>query len=292
MTVSVIIPTYNYSRYVGQAIGAVLAQTLPATEIVVVDDGSTDDTAAEVEKFGEKVRYIKQENAGVCVARNRGVADSTGKYIAFLDADDIWEPEKLAKQIAKFSEDDQIGLVHCGMREFHSDTGETIAMHLQGTEGWVADDLLLWEGLGVIGPGGTIIVRRDAFENVGGFDESLKVGEDWDFCYRIARKYKVGFVPELLVNYRNHGTNAHKNVAEMERGMGRFYQRAFDTDDANVLHLKRRAYGNYHRVLSGSYFQSKNYKKFIEHAMRSIKYRPANLAYFLKFPFRRLGRSK
>ena len=136
------------------------------------------------------------------------------------------------------------------------------------------------------------MVSREAFDCVGGFDETITVGEDWDFCYRVACKYKVGFVQEALVNYRNHGSNATKSVAELERGMGRFYEKAFDTDDADILKLKRRAYGNYHRVLSGSYFHAGNYMKFVEHAIKSIRNRPANLEYFLRFPLRRLGRSE
>ncbi len=287
--ISVIIPTYNYGRFIGEAIEGVLSQTLPAAEIIVVDDGSVDETAAEVAKFGDRVRYIRQENAGVCAARNNGVANSTGEFIAFLDADDIWEPEKLEKQLAKFAEDEEIGLVHCGMREFDSETGETVAMHLEGGEGNVADDLLLWEKPVIIGPGGTIVVTREAFNKAGGFDTEMKVGEDWDFCYRVARKYKVGFVPEALVNYRSHSASAHRNVAEMERGMARFYEKAFASADTETLKLKARSYGNFHRVLSGSYFQAGNYPQFIKHAAKSIWNRPANLGYFLKFPLRKLG---
>ncbi len=100
----------------------------------MIDDGSTDDTEAVVRGFGERVKYIRQENAGVCAARNRGVAESSGDLIAFLDADDIWEPTKLEKQIAKFESDPEIGLVHCGMREFDSETGETLKVHLDGQE--------------------------------------------------------------------------------------------------------------------------------------------------------------
>lgn len=290
-TVSVVIPTYNYGRFIAEAIESALAQTYTIAEIIVVDDGSTDETEDVVRRFGEKVRYIKQQNAGVCAARNIGVESSTGDFIAFLDADDIWLSNKIEKQVAKFAEDMEFGLVHCGMREFDNATGVTIRQHLEGGEGWVADDLLLWEKPVVIGPGGSLLVRRDVINAVGGFDTDINVGEDWDFCYRVARHYKVGFVRETLVDYRNHGVNAHMNVAEMERGMSRFYEKAFSTDDANVLKLKRRAYGNFHRVLSGSYFQARNYEEFVRHAVKSVWNRPANLLYFLEFPLRKLRAS-
>lgn len=287
-TVTVVIPSFNYGRYIAEAIESVLGQNHQALEVIVVDDGSTDDTAVVVRAFGDQVRYIRQENAGVCAARNRGVAESTGDLIAFLDADDTWEPTKLEKQVAKFMEDPEIGLVHCGMREFDSETGETIRLHLNGGEEGVAENLLLWQEPVVVGPGGTIMVSRKAFEEVGGFDTRMKCGEDWDFCYRVARKYKVGFVPEPLVNYRSHGAAAHLNVDNMERGMAMFYEKAFDTADESVLRLKNRALGNYHRVMAGSYFQSGRYAKFASHALRSIGRRPANLGYFLSYPLRRL----
>lgn len=290
-TISVIIPTFNCGQFIEQAIDGVLGQTLQPQEIIVVDDGSIDATALEVGKFGDRVRYIRQENAGVCAARNKGVENATGAFLAFHDADDYWEPKKLEKQIAKFREDEQIGLVHCGMREFENETGKTVIIHQEGGEGWVADDLLLWEKSVIVGPGGTIVVKREAFDRAGGFDPEIKVGEDWDFCYRVARSYKVGFVPEVLVNYRSHPASAHRNVDEMERGMSRFYKKAFKTDDASILKLRRRAYGNFHKVLAGSFFFIGRYVDFIRHTLMSILYRPANITYFLAFPLRKLRKT-
>ncbi|MEP7150038.1 MAG: glycosyltransferase family A protein [Acidobacteriota bacterium] len=277
-SVSVVIPTYNYGRFAADAIRSVLAQTRPPDEIIVVDDGSTDDTTEAVKQFGEKVRYIRQNNAGVCAARNRGVRESTGDLIAFLDADDTWERTNLEKQLARFSRDEQIGLVHCGMREFDSDTGKTIGWHLDGGEEGVADNLLLWEGLVIPGPG-TVSVSRRAFDDVGGFDTRMKVGEDWDFCYRVARRFKVGFVAEPLVNYRSHPAAAHRNVENMELGMLLFYEKAFA--DPGVAHLRNRAYGNFHKVMAGSYFHAGEYGKFLSHSIRSVWMRPANLGHFL-----------
>src|SRR5690606_20852115 len=291
-----------YGRFIGAALEGVLAQTLRPAEVIVVDDGSTDDTETVVGRYiaqnldGEaddgrvRIEYIKQANAGVCAARNRGVAASAGEYIAFADADDIWHPTKLEKQIAKFAEDAAVGMVHCGMREFDSDTGETIGVNIDGMEGDVADELLLWERSVIIGPGGTIVVTRKAFDDAGGFDTEMKVGEDWDFCYRVARENKVGFVAEALVDYRSHAAAAHRNVAEMERGMSRFYEKAFAAADAETLRLKRRAYGNFYRVLAGSYFQAGEYGAFLRSAVKSIWHRPAGLGYFAAFPFRRLKR--
>ena len=282
-SVSVVIPAYNYGRFIEQAILSVLEQTSPPSEIIIVDDGSTDETKAVVDRFGTRVNYIRQSNAGVCDARNRGVAEATSELIAFLDADDTWEPTNLEKHLARFESDDKPGLVHSGLREFDDETGETIQLYLDGSEDNVAESLLLWEGPTIVRPGGSVTVRRQAFNHVGGFDTRMKVGEDWDFCYRVARSFKVGFVAEPLVNYRNHGAGAHHNVQEMERGMLLFYEKAFATDDPEILKLRRRAYGNFHRIMAGSYLHSGRIGKFIWHAARSIWMRPANLEYFLRF---------
>lgn len=289
--ISVIIPTYNYAKFIANAVESVLAQTYPIFEIIVVDDGSTDNTEEVIKQFGDQVKYIKQKNGGVCEARNTGVKKSTGDFIAFLDADDKWMPTKIENQIAKFDEDEQIGLVHCGMREFDTASGETLRLHIEGEEGWVADDLLLFEKPVVIGCGGSILVSRKAFEAVSGFDINLKVGEDWDFCYRLAREFKVGFVRKILVDYRHHGNNSHLNIEEMERSVKLFQKKAFDTNDEHILQLRRRSYGNFYKILAGSYFTDGNYPRFIKYSLKSLWMMPKNINHFLAFPLRRLKKS-
>jgi GT2 family glycosyltransferase len=174
------------------------------------------------------------------------------------------------------------------MLEFDSETGGAIATHLEGQEGWVAEELLLWERPVINGPGGTVMVSREAFDAVDGFDERIKVGEDWDFCYRVARQFKVGFVREPLVNYRSHSAAAHRNVRNMERGMRLFYQKAFSSGPNIEKKVKNRALANFHRILAGSYFYSGEYGQFIKHGLCSIWHRPAGISYFLEFPLRRL----
>lgn len=287
-SISVVIPTYNYGEFIATAIRSALSQTHPPNEIIVVDDGSTDDTRESVSQFGESVKYIHQANQGVSVARNRGVEESSGDFIAFLDADDFWEPTCLETALLKFALDERIGLVHWGLREFDSATGETIRYYLEGGEEGVADNLLLWDGPMIAGHG-AITVSREAFLAAGVFDTATEPSEDWDFCYRVTRIFDVAFVAEPLVNYRSHRGGAHRDIAKMDRGMSRFYEKAFATGEASVLTLRRRAYGNFHRVMAGSYFHAGGYRDTLRHAVRSILMRPANVGYFLKFPLRRLG---
>jgi len=288
LSVSVVIPTYNYGRFISEAIQSVLEQTYPIFEIIVVDDGSTDGTESIVKEFGDRIRYVKQENLGVCAARNTGIEMSSGDLIAFLDADDSWLPDKTQKQVTIFIEDAEVGLVHCGMREFDTLTGETLEMLVEGGEGWVAEELALGEKPVICGPGGAIMVRRDVIETTGNFDTRLKILEDWDFCLRIAMRHKVGFVREALVDYRSHGANAHLNVDEMERSTLIAWAKVFETDIAAIARHKKRSYGNLHKVLAGSYLSNGGYIGFVRNILKSLWYRPSYIGFYLT----QLGRRK
>src|SRR3990167_8128796 len=112
--VSVVIPTYNYARYLPQAIDSVLGQTYPHIEVVVVDDGSTDESRDVLRAYGSRIRWVQQERQGVSAARNRGVRESRGDLVAFLDADDRWLPTKLERQVARWCNEPELGLVHAG----------------------------------------------------------------------------------------------------------------------------------------------------------------------------------
>ena len=275
LRVSVVIPTFNCGQFIREALVSALEQTYPVDEVIVVDDGSIDNTKDVIQEFGERVRYVKQANFGVSAARNAGVANSSGDLVAFLDADDSWLPEKIEEQVAIFLADESVGLVHCGMREFDSASGTTIAVHLDGAAGYVAERIALWEEPIVIGPGGSIMVRRSVFENLGGFDPQLKIGEDWEFCFRVAMTSKIGFVPKVLVNYRNHGGNATKSVGEMERSTLLAWQKVFATDDERIRRLRSRSYGNLHKVLAGSYLAAGDRIGFVRNLIKSLYYRPA-----------------
>ena len=207
--ISVVIPAYNRAELIGETIDSVLAQTFQDFEIIVVDDGSTDDTATVIASYGSLVQYLYQENAGQAAARNAGIRAAQGQHIALLDSDDLWLPPKLEKQVSCLLSADQCAWVYCDVERFGG-RGERLAgrrnrpSHPGG--GWIARQLLL-EGF-VASP--TPVVHRSVFADVGLFQESklIRNREDWDMWLRIAARYPAAYVPEVLARYRIHSASA------------------------------------------------------------------------------------
>lgn len=278
--VSVIIPTYNYGRFIGKAIESALAQSCPPTEVIVVDDGSTDETEKVVAAFGERVRYLPQTNQGVGASRNNGANVATGDFLAFLDADDYWESTKLEKQLAKFIDDEEIGLVHCGVQNVDVD-GKPLDVLVGTDEGYVADSILLLKHKLLAN---TIVVKVDIFKAVGGYDEEREMhpSEDWDFIYRVARICKVGAVNEPLLFYRQHGKGGHTNIERMERATSIAWAKAFDTHDPSTLSLRCESYGNLYKVVAGSFIAEGNYRGFMRNLFKSLWYKPSLLGFYLR----------
>lgn len=285
-TVSVVIPNYNYGRFVAETIESALAQTVPVDEIVVVDDGSTDDSVEVVKRFGGKVRLISQRNEGVGAARNAGVANTSGEFVAFLDADDIWMPAKIEEQLKLFA-DESVVLVSGGVREFDSKTGETIEIRVPQKTLWSAEVILRRrDSINVAGH--SIVVRREAFEKSGGFDnrKELHPAEDWEFCYRMALAGAVVSVPKILVDYRNHGGNGHLNPARMERATILAYEKIFAAASPETLRLRRDCYANLHTILAGEYFQAGKYFSFARQMLKGLQAEPSSIVRYLGFPLR------
>jgi len=286
--VSVIIPNYNYGRFLRQAITSALGQTAKPREVIVVDDGSTDDSREIIRSFGDAIIAIDQKNAGVAAARNTGAEIATGNLLAFLDADDYWYCDKVEKQLQKFSSDPEIGFVHCGST-YVDVNGSRSHDYVEGAEGWVAEALLKFEPAVIAN---TLVIKSEAFAKVGGFDinRNLHPSEDWDLCYRLAREYKVGFVREPLHFYRQHGSGGHNNIERMERASLIAYEKVFRNNENEVQRLRREAYGNLYSILAGSYYHSGKIGKSIVCGLKSIIYHPLTAGRLIGFPFRVGGR--
>src|SRR5262245_16163302 len=179
--VSVVIATYQMASFVGKAIESVLAQSYRHFELIVVDDGSTDDTRSVVQRYlsDARVRYHWQENAGQTVAKNTGIRLSSGKYVGFCDADDEWLPQKLGLQVPVLEARETVGLAYTRVQRIGA-VDETLPV--TGPSGQVTAELFLYNFV----PFGTALVRRACLEKVGVFDERYRMGIDWDLWLRIS----------------------------------------------------------------------------------------------------------
>jgi hypothetical protein len=198
-------------------------------------------------------------------------------------------PSKLERQVALFDGEPELGLVHCGVEEVDRG-GRSLRTRLAGMEGWVAREMLFFQRDVILGGGSATVIPREIFECSGGFDERLSTSADWDLYYRVARRHRVGFIPEALVRYRIHPGNMHGNVHAMARDMLRAYAKVFDGADPDVLSVARRAYGRLHAMIAASFFQARDYREFARHALLSVMSRPCEVGYFAAYPARVLGR--
>lgn len=202
MKVSVVIPVYNARDVIGETIESVLAQTWTDREIVVVDDGSSDGSGDIVRSFGERVRYVRQENGGVARARNRGIAESTGEYVALLDHDDLWHPTKLDKQVAVLDGRPEVGMVVTDVAHLDRE-GKPLGVIGAGYNPSETFARLFVRGF--VPTPSAAMIRRSVLETVGGFDERFHSAglDDHELWTRIAARYEIANIAEPLTYHRN-----------------------------------------------------------------------------------------
>lgn len=204
--VSVVIPAYNAAWCLRRAIDSALAQTFDSREIVVIDDGSDDDTPAVLASYGTRIRALRQQNAGLSRARNAGITAARGRYVAFLDADDWWLPGKLERQVALLDADP--GLVFCSTAaELQDEHGRVLNTWTCGNSRAPVLEAIFAQNAYVAGSGSAVMVRRDAIVETGGFDPDLPSLEDIDMWMRLAARGGYACVPEVLtVVFRRAGS--------------------------------------------------------------------------------------
>ncbi len=224
--VSVIIPNYNYANYVGQAIESVLSQTYRNIEVIVVNNGSTDNSLEVLEKYREKIVLVDQENLGQSGSRKSGLSRATGEYISFLDADDFWEPEKIERQIALFS--NKTELVYCGISRYDEVNQKISSIDIPSYRGDCSYAFIDFPAVSIVLSGeSTSIFTRSLFEQVGGFDPELNSSAGWDFFRRCSKFTEFDFVPEPLTNYRLHSSNMSNSSANSISDIRRAYGKMF-----------------------------------------------------------------
>lgn len=247
LSVAVVIPTRNRSRFIGLCLDSVRAQTLQPDSVIVVDDGSTDDTPRILEHYAQTwpaLRIIRTPPNGVSAARNAALAVAKAELVALIDDDDLWDPDKLARQVDLFSTDrPRLALVYCGLRQINSD-GLLLAnarVLLPTCRGDIFKDVL--EQFHGIAPS-TIVARRSAILSVGGFDEELIQAEDRDLCLKITRQWEVDCVTDALVSLRVHDEGTYVDAMQRAPDFVLFqrlkvWDRWFETIEAMAPVLNR-----------------------------------------------------
>ena len=218
--VSVIIPTYNRAWCLPQAVASVREQTFQDFELIIVDDGSRDDTARIASSWGPPVRFLQQTNQGVSAARNRGIQASCGRLLAFLDSDDWWQPEKLAHQVAFF--DAHPDAMICQTDEIWIRRGVRVnpKQRHRKPSGWIFEPSL---GLCLVSPS-AVMMRRELFDAVGLFDEELPACEDYDLWLRVSARYPIHLIEEPLVVKRG----GHPDQLSRQHSLDRYRIQSLD----------------------------------------------------------------
>lgn len=290
---SVVIPCYNAAPYICATIASVLAQGQPDTDIIVVDDGSADDSVARVRAAYPAVRVIKQENQGVAAARNNGVRAARGEWIAFIDADDIWLPGKIAAQFDQLAGVPDCRMSYTAWHVWPSQHPDPTAAELmafsalatdpanwQGASGWIYPELLLdcevWTS--------TVLAHRSLFEEAGLFDAGLKIGEDYDLWLRIARVTQILRVARPYALYRVHPDSITRSTPAknfraivIERALGRWGGASPDGRLADMAAV-RRALAKSWSDFGGSHLRQGNFAVARDAAWRALRADPTHLA--------------
>lgn len=251
--VSVVISTYNRERYVGLAIESVLAQTFPDIELIVVDDGSTDSTREVVSRFGPRVHYAYQDNAERAAARNHGLRLASGDYVAFLDSDDVWLPDKIEQELRRFEQYPEAGVVFSDAM-FMDESGAPLGpLVRRAYEGNVLRRIVRRNFVHI----GAHLIRRRLLLDVNGFNETraLSGSEDWEAWVRLAAVRPFAHVRRATLKYRVHGGSTVSQPQHMERSMITARDLIFSNSDLHerIADLRPHAYSHVHLVLANLY---------------------------------------
>lgn len=276
--VSTIVPAFNAERYLDLAIDSILSQTYSNIEVLIVDNASTDKTADIINAYGARVRYLREETKGPAAARNRGLAEAQGEYIAFLDSDDLWLPDKTERQVEYLTEHPEYGVCYSHY-EYIDENGElyhnTWAKHSTQT-GVVFEDLLRHElQLGI----GTMMIRRSSLHEAGNFNEKLITAEDTDLFIRLAKYNQFGYIPGPVARYRSHKESLTK---QQDVPRGTFKSLDYLVERYPELHpsmspIMGYAYAVRHFARGKGAFHKGDYLETRSQSLQALKYRPLYL---------------
>lgn len=254
--VSVVIPAYNAMTYLPDTLNSVLKQTFSDFEVLIIDDGSTDyiQTWVAQNVTEPRIRLIAQANQGLSAARNTGIANAQGEYVAFLDADDLWESTKLEKQVHHLDNNSAVGVVYNWIGVIDAEGKPTGRVWGGNIEGDVLTEILQRNIIDCP----SVLVRRKCFEDVGVFDRTLRSVEDWDMWIRIASRYPFAVTKEPLVYYRQHASNMSKNWRVMEQAFHQVIEKSFQSVPSKLQYLRNNSLGYANLCLAWKALQSKD----------------------------------
>jgi len=274
--VSIIIPTYNRAKFLPRAVNSVLNQTFKDFELIIVDDASTDNTKDIIQGFKDPhIRYIKHnDNRGIAGARNTGIKTSKGEYIAFLDDDDEWLPEKLTLQVRKFEKcPDRVGLIYCNYTSIDVTTGTKRDKNLVPCMNNILYKQLL---SGNIIGSGTYLIKKECFDKVGLFDEEVLGKEDWDMWIRIARYYHFDYLLETLVIHYDHPSQMTSNLNKRYIALEKIIKK-----HENNMRNFPKIYSRHLNILGKLHLLYRKRKKCIYCLLKSIRYNPFKKSSYL-----------
>jgi glycosyltransferase involved in cell wall biosynthesis len=281
--VSVIIPTYNREKFIGDAIQSVLNQNFPGFEIIVIDDGSTDHTADVVRAFkSQEIRYIYQPNCGRSNARNHALGLARGRYIAFLDSDDLYLPGKLLLQVAYMEANPKVGMIYTSARCVDENGVPIMDKYEATASGWIYERIAFFVPVTITLP--TVMVRREVFDKVGSFDEAMERFEDTDIWRRISKHYQISALNEQTCLLRTHRDNAlaAQDPAKIAEALNYYIEKIGREDGDIGVILRRkgiaRLYGYYGAAMrTNPRWRALGYS-FLLRAMRSWPFNLRNIA--------------
>jgi len=269
--VSVIIPTYNRAAYLQKALQSVKEQTYQSLEIIVIDDGSTDDTGEMLKNYEGQLRYFYQENRGISGARNAGIKRARGEFIAFLDSDDYWLPDKTVQQLALFKQHPEYALVAARCASIRLD-GSYREKNRPGKSGWVLEDLFKANFIRT----SAAMIKQECFENIGLFDEELRECEEYDLWLRIAAQYPVGFINKSLAVYVDNPDGASTDSLTGRLYRLRVLEKQYLQDNIPAHLYARRIADTCHYI--GRHYMKKGEKeRGVQYLLKAQKLRPAYL---------------
>jgi len=275
-TVSVVMPTYNRSRFIERAIRSVLGQTCPVKEVIVVDDGSTDGTEDVLRTIPGPIRYFKQANAGPPTARNHGFKQVTGAFIALLDSDDVWFPDKIERQLACVRANDRVGLVHSAARIIDSEGRVTGAVWGRSEyHGRVTSHLLEANGVNA----SSVLMRRALVEAEAGYDIRFPALENWDLWLRISRRCEFAYVNEPLIEYRLHDGGWNRDLDRLRCA----YQMLLDKHvlgghEPPGWRKRRHILARFHQAMADALVGQERYLEAEKDFLKSLIHRPEQAA--------------